>query len=119
MPTEWDVSADLIETEDDGDRFVMWGRTKADSGTMELAVCRVRMATFAAPGERVTKELMGYASGTTNRFPVTHQYRRGSARIYVDGFGVTPSVQYPSDARVKLDRKPARRAPIRATYTAD
>jgi hypothetical protein len=118
MPTAWDVTADLEETEDEGDRLEVWGRTTSDSGTMELAICRLRIATFAAPGERV-EERIGTADGGTSDFPTSHRYERGTLRAFIDGFGVPPATQAPSAHAFATDRIPARKAPVRATYVAD
>ena len=118
-PTEWDVEVEIAETEDEADRLEVWARSEADSGTMEVAVCRIRVATFASPGERVVKQRIGYADGTTKSFPVPQLYERGTLRAYVDGFGVPPDQQTTAIRRVELDRKPARRAPIHLSYTAD
>jgi hypothetical protein len=119
MPTEWDVEVETTETEDDGDRLVWWARAFSDAGDMEIQICRILIAGMAFSGERVVKELIGYSDRSTNSFPTSHQFDRGSLKAHLDGFTVDPAQEYPDRARFRTGRKPARRVPVRATYTVD
>lgn len=117
-PAAWNVQVDPEETEDDADRFTLWVRCGQDGGqTVRIHAIRARDAGH--DGQRVDKEFLGHASGSTNRFQTCHPFRPGTLRVYVNGVGVGPAWEDGDDAAFRLDKRPTAGSILRASYTVD
>lgn len=118
QPADWDVEVDMAETEDDGDRFELWVRV-GDGTTQRVDIIDLKAAESARSGHRVVRDIIGRASGNTNRFKTSHQFREGTLNMRVGGIATPPQKEWGDDALVRLDAKPSPGALIRATYIAD
>ncbi len=117
-PADWNVEVPMEETEDDYDRWSLWVRC-GQVGGQTVRIRDIRARDSAHDGQRVDKEYIGHASGSTNKFTTCHPFRPGTLRVYVNGVGVGTSWEDGDNAVFRLDRKPTRKSILRASYTVD
>lgn len=117
-PASWNVETPMSETEDDADRFSLWVRC-GQAGGQEVRIYRLRAAQDANDGRKVDREFLGHANGVQTRFYTNHPFREGTLRVFVNGAGVAPLVEYGDDAEFTLDFRPTTRSIIRASYVVD
>jgi len=117
-PAAWNVECNLTLTEDEGDSFTMNVQVGNVTGAQIVRIHRLRAAQAAVSGERVIKEYLGIADGTTATFYTSHQYVRGSLRALVNGQQVRPIGTDEDLAKFILDGKPKNGSWMRATYVA-
>jgi len=106
----------MDETEDDGDRLVLWLRAEAGQ---TIRVTNTRAMAGARDGQRVVRELVGFADGLTRGFTTRHPFREGTLRAHVNGVGIAPASEDGDAAEYVLPFYPTAGSAIRNTYIAD
>jgi len=115
-PTEWDLITPLTDTEDDGDRLMLWLR----AGTGQtISIHQLKTQARAAPGQHVVGEWLGLASGDTNAFMTDQPFEAETLRADIAGVGVAPVIEDGTATTFSIDHFPTATMAVRATYIAD
>jgi hypothetical protein len=109
------VLGPIDETEDMGDRLVLWLRGGNGVGDEQtIRITDIDAAVVASPGSSIAFEWIGYASGDTDRFRTRHRHLMGTLIAHVNGIDAHPTVE--DGIEFRLDAFPTQDSGIHASY---